>query len=32
MGDGSRYVGDVIDGRSKVIVTNFQGSITFIRR
>ena len=32
MGDGRKYVGDVIDGRSKVIVTNFQGSITFIRR
>ena len=24
--------GDVVDGRSKVVVTNFQGSITFIRR
>ena len=32
MGEGRKYVGDVIDGRSKVIVTNFQGSITFIRR
>ena len=32
LGDGRKYVGDVIDGRSKVIVTNFQGSITFIRR
>ena len=32
MGDGRKYVGDVIDGRSKVIVTSFQGSITFIRR
>jgi DUF4097 and DUF4098 domain-containing protein YvlB len=32
MGDGRKYVGDVVDGRSKVIVTNFQGSITFIRR
>lgn len=32
MGDGRKYKGDVIDGRSKVIVTNFQGSITFIRR
>ena len=32
MGDGRKYVGDVIDGRSKVVVTNFQGSITFIRR
>jgi hypothetical protein len=32
MGDGRKLQGDVIDGRSKVIVTNFQGSITFIRR
>lgn len=32
LGDGRKYVGDVVDGRSKVIVTNFQGSITFIRR
>lgn len=32
MGDGRKYVGDVVDGRSKVVVTNFQGSITFIRR
>lgn len=32
MGDGRKYEGDVIDGRSKVIVRNFQGSITFIRR
>jgi len=32
MGDGRKVQGDVIDGRSKVIVTNFQGSITFIRR
>lgn len=32
MGDGRKYVGDVIDGRSKVIVTSFQGSITFLRR
>lgn len=32
MGDGRKYVGDVVDGRSKVIVTNFQGSITFLRR
>ncbi len=31
-GDGRKYVGDVVDGRSKVMVTNFQGSITFIRR
>jgi DUF4097 and DUF4098 domain-containing protein YvlB len=32
LGDGRKYIGDVVDGRSKVIVTNFQGSITFIRR
>ena len=32
LGDGRKYVGDVGDGRSKVSVTNFQGSITFIRR
>ena len=32
MGDGRKYEGVVVDGRSKVIVTNFQGSITFIRR
>ena len=32
LGDGRKYVGDVVDGRSKVIVTNFPGSITFIRR
>jgi hypothetical protein len=32
MGDGRKVYGDVVDGRSKVIVTNFQGSITFIRR
>ena len=32
MGDGRKYVGNVIDGRSKVIVTSFQGSITFLRR
>ena len=32
LGDGRKYVGNVVDGRSKVIVTNFQGSITFIRR
>lgn len=30
--DGRRYVGDVGDGRSSVSVTNFSGSITFIRR
>jgi putative adhesin len=32
LGNGRKYVGDVVDGRSKVMVTNFQGSITFIRR
>jgi hypothetical protein len=32
MGDGRKYVGDVGDGRSKVVVTSFQGSITFVRR
>jgi hypothetical protein len=32
LGDGRKYVGDVRDGRSRVTVTNFQGSITFIRR
>jgi DUF4097 and DUF4098 domain-containing protein YvlB len=32
MGDGRKYEGVVVDGRSKVIVTNFQGSIQFIRR
>jgi hypothetical protein len=31
-GDGRKVYGDVVDGRSKVVVTNFQGSITFIRR
>jgi hypothetical protein len=32
LGEGRKYEGDVIDGRSKVTVTNFQGSITFVRR
>jgi hypothetical protein len=32
VGDGRKVYGDVVDGRSKVVVTNFQGSITFIRR
>jgi DUF4097 and DUF4098 domain-containing protein YvlB len=32
LGDGRKYVGDVGDGRSRVSVTNFQGSITFLRR
>lgn len=30
--DGRKIQGDVVDGRSKVVVTNFQGSITFMRR
>lgn len=32
LGDGRKFVGDVGDGRSSVAVTNFQGSITFLRR
>lgn len=32
LGDGRKYMGDVGDGRSSVTVTNFRGSITFIRR
>ncbi len=32
LGDGRKFVGDVGDGRSSVIVTTFQGSITFLRR
>jgi DUF4097 and DUF4098 domain-containing protein YvlB len=32
MGDGRKFVGNVGSGRSEVVVTNFQGSITFIRR
>ncbi len=32
LGNGRKFVGDVGDGRSTVSVTNFQGSITFIRR
>jgi hypothetical protein len=32
LGDGRKYVGDVGDGRSSVMVTTFQGSITFIRK
>lgn len=32
LGDGRKFVGDVGDGRSSVVVTTFQGSITFIRR
>jgi Putative adhesin len=31
-GDGRRYVGDVGDGRASVTVTNFKGSISFLRR
>lgn len=31
-GDGRKFVGDVGDGKSKVSVTSFQGSITFLRR
>jgi hypothetical protein len=30
--DGRKYVGDVGDGRSSVSVTNFSGSITFLRK
>jgi len=30
--DGRKFVGDVGDGRSSVSVTNFSGSITFLRR
>lgn len=29
---GRKYEGEVVDGRSKVNVTNFNGSITFMRR
>ena len=32
MGGGRKYEGEVVDGRSRVMVTNFQGSITFMRR
>jgi DUF4097 and DUF4098 domain-containing protein YvlB len=31
-GDGRKYVGDVGDGRASVTVTNFHGSISFMRR
>jgi DUF4097 and DUF4098 domain-containing protein YvlB len=31
-GEGRKIVGDVGDGRSRMSVTNFKGSITFIRR
>ena len=32
LGDGRNLQGNVVDGRSRVFVRNFQGSITFIRR
>ena len=32
IGGGRKYVGDVGDGRASVTVTNFQGSISFMRR
>ncbi len=32
LGGGRKFEGEVIDGRSRVNVTNFQGSITFLRR
>ena len=32
MGDGRKFVGNVGGGQSEVVVTNFQGSITFMRR
>ncbi len=32
LGDGRKFVGDVGDGRSSVMVTTFQGSITFLRK
>lgn len=32
LGGGRKFVGDVGDGRSSVMVTTFQGSITFLRR
>ncbi|MBC8031645.1 MAG: hypothetical protein H7Z16_16290 [Pyrinomonadaceae bacterium] len=32
LGNGRKYEGEVVDGRSKVMVTNFNGSITFLRR
>ena len=32
LGGGRKFVRDVGDGRSSVAVTNFQGSITFLRR
>jgi DUF4097 and DUF4098 domain-containing protein YvlB len=32
IGDGRKFVGDVGDGRASVTVTNFRGSISFLRR
>lgn len=32
LGGGRKYEGEVVDGRSRVSVTNFNGSITFLRR
>ncbi|MGH9880926.1 MAG: DUF4097 family beta strand repeat-containing protein [Pyrinomonadaceae bacterium] len=32
LGDGRKYEGDVRNGHASVTVTNFQGSITFMRR
>ena len=32
IGDGRKVVGDVGDGRSSVTITNFRGSITFLRK
>ena len=32
LGGGRKYEGEVVDGRSKVMVTNFNGGITFRRR
>lgn len=32
MGDGRKYEGDVRNGHAKVTVSNYQGSITFMRR
>ena len=32
LGNGRKYVGDVGDGRATVMVTNFRGGITFLRR
>jgi DUF4097 and DUF4098 domain-containing protein YvlB len=32
LGDGRKFTGDIGDGKSAMTVTNFQGSITFLRR